>query len=98
VITAIARAIHYRDFNEKRHYWDVFCPHFYLPESVGSRRDAFEPLRQIAATQRYSYAPAESPEVFCYGRAGASPGRSIYQFAFYDATLVFAWPSKGRFR
>ena len=93
VITAIARAIHYRDFNEKRRYWDVFCPQFYLPEGVASRRDAYEPLRQIVATQRYVYAPAESPEVFCYGRAGKSPGRSVYQFVFYDAMIVFAWPS-----
>jgi hypothetical protein len=93
VITAIARAIHYRDFNQKRRYWEVFCPHFFLPESVATKHDAFDPLRHIVATQKYVYAPAESPEVFCYGRAGKSPGRSVYQFVFYEAMIVFAWPS-----
>lgn len=92
VITAIARAIHYRDFNEKRRDWDVFCPHFYQSGSAASKRDAYDPLREVAAIQKYVYAPSDAPEVFCYGRAGKSPGRSVYQFVFYDVMIVFAWP------
>lgn len=92
VITAIARGIHYRAFNEKRRDWDVFCPHFYQSESAASKRDSYDPLREVAAIQKYVYAPSGAPEVFCYGRAGESPARSVYQFVFYDAMIVFASP------
>ena len=98
VMTAIARAIHFRDFNEKRRYWDVFCPHFYLAESVSLKHDAFAPLRRAVTEPKYTWARTESTEVFCYGRAGNSPSRSVYQFVFYGSFVCFMWPDRHPWR
>jgi hypothetical protein len=98
VMSAIAQAIHYRDFNEKRRYWDVFCPSFYMREALVSQRDAFDPLRHTAATLRYTYETTGARSVFCYGRTSRTPKGCVYQFIFYDVLIVHAWPSTQQIR
>ena len=98
IMSAIAQALHYRDFGEKRRYWEVFCPSFHSDESLVGQADAWEPLRRTAATLGYVYQATGCPSVFCYGRTRRTPRGCIYQFVFYDAVIVNAWPSKRQVR
>ena len=98
VMSAIAQGIHYRDVGQKRRYWDIFCPSFYMREALAIGRDDFDPLRRAAAKVNYTYETTPSPSVFCYGRTRPEPRGCVYQFIFYDAVIVNAWPSNRQFR
>lgn len=95
IMSAIAQALHFRDLGKKRRYWDVFCPSLHSAESLLGHADAYEPCRRAAASCKYIYEPTEQPSVFSYGR---TPRGYIYQFVFYDAMIVNAWPSKRQLR
>lgn len=96
VMTAIAQAIHYHDFGGKIRYWHVFCPSL---QTLSAQPDGWEPLRRTVQVTRYAYQHTAYPKVFSYGRAVFSKKSwALYQFVFYDALIVNAWPSKRQFR
>jgi len=94
VMTAIAQALHYRDFQIKIRRWEMFCPSFHTETSLSGAPDPWEPLRRTTLKPHYDYQPTEQPEVFHYGRAGLGERRWVYQFVFYGAVIVNAWPSR----
>jgi hypothetical protein len=93
IMTAVVRALHYRDLGIKHGRWDIFSPTLHSEESlVSGKTDDWEPLKRMVATARYAYLPTSQTEVFAYGRAKMKPSSYLYQMIFYDAVIVNAWP------
>lgn len=93
VMSAIAYALHFRDFGRKhRGDWQIFTPSFKYAASVHhGAPDPWEKFRAYVESGDYKPMQVPHPEVFKYGLLEMEQGQIMYRFEFYESVVVMAW-------
>lgn len=89
VMSAVARALAYRDFGRQfMGKWRVLCA------TLGSRKPTpgWDKVRDLLTQASYDPIPTPVPDVFEYGIHRTKPVGFIYRLVFYGGFVVFAWP------
>lgn len=88
VLSAIARALAYRDFGlQYQGQWRVFCATL-LSRDHAPKWDQF---RSMVSGLRFDAVTTPQPEVFAYG-INTMDIAFVYQLTFYEGFIAYAWP------
>jgi hypothetical protein len=88
VLSAIARALSYRDFGPQyKGEWRVFCATL-LSRVSAPEWDSF---RNMVSGVRFSAKATPDPDIFTYG-VHILDVAFIYRLVFYEGFVAFAWP------
>lgn len=88
VLSAVARALSYRDFGPGyKAEWRVFCATL-LSKDPAPRWDSF---RDMVSGLRFTANATPNPDVFTYG-VHVLDVAFIYKLVFYEGFVAFAWP------
>ncbi len=91
VIEAIARAIHYNDYNEKLSTWRIFSPTLDTEKSLQQKPDNWDSFRKLVTEATFETRQTPHPKVYSYGAHEMDKG-VLYKFVFYEGFVVNAWP------
>jgi len=90
-MTAVVRALHYRDQGRKWGRWQVFAPGLGSESSlIHKRSDGWNNFRDLLGRIPYVDRPTPEPEVFGYGSHALDWGY-VYRLTFYGGFVVNAW-------
>jgi hypothetical protein len=91
-MTAIVRALHYRDYKQKWAHWKVFAPTLGTEEGILNRRaDNWEPFRALLTQARYTRKLTSEPSIFQYGVTSLPDWGFLYRLIFYEGFVISAW-------